>query len=175
MVRRGELSAREELHRNRTWLRVERASVDDYLKEHGKFTRKRPVPSHPGIRLADILKELEALTAAVEGLTAGAAVDLDRAKLERERDDLRALALAHQATIARLLSAGELQRAADRERSTALEHMKTAFDANERADKLRLSAYAEIEAIISVSASGVPGHPGDLDGHAGVLRRDKGA
>lgn len=90
-----------------------------------------------------------------------AAVPVDGTqRLAQERDDLRARVVELQETVLRLRAAADLQRRADAERATEVEHLIEALRASERAGELHRRATTELEEAVAGAA--LPGHPGEL-------------
>lgn len=81
-------------------------------------------------------------------------------ELARERDDLRARVVELQEAVLRFRAAADLQRRADAERDTEVEHLMEALRAAERAGELQRCAAAELEEAIAGMA--LPGHPGEI-------------
>lgn len=147
MIERGLLSGGQQQRGTRfVWL-VDVSSIEAYLNEHGQFKKKRRES-----RLDKIEAELAALRAAIGGAATAPA------DVERERNDLRATVVTLREALARAHSVAELQREAEAERATMIEHLQTAAAAGERADALRRQAMAELEAAIAAASR--PGHLG---------------
>lgn len=144
LVKVGSLEARVEQHGQRTWIRVERTSVDAYLRTHGAFER------------ATSAARLAKLESRVESFARANAIPAPRgrevAALERETADLRARASRLEAALARVRTASDLQREADRRRAEMLEHLQKAIRAGQAADEFRLRAIEELESAVSSSA-----------------------
>ncbi len=123
------------------------------MAQHGAFTGARRAGSTRVDALEREVAELrEALAIGDPGLR--------EARTQRERDDLRAEVVTVRDALARARTVAELQREADVERASIVEHLLAAVSAGERADALRRNAIAEMEDAITASSQA--GHPGDL-------------
>jgi hypothetical protein len=138
------------------WL-VDEASLERLLREHGRFDKRRRSES-PASRLKRVEAELASLRRAFDeaGLDVSGASDA----VARERDDLRAEVSTLREALARSREAAELQRDADAERASIIEHLAAAAAASERADTLRRRAFHELEDALAGALG--PGHAGDL-------------
>ena len=155
MVGRGLLTGAYERHGKREWLRIDASSVDSYLRDHGPVKR-----GSTRSRLEAIEEKVAAIAMQAAGARlAGSDLSRERA-LEDERDKLRATAVTLQNALARMRAASELQREADRERASVVQHLQAALGASERADELRLRAISELEGAVSNAT--LPGHAGEL-------------
>jgi len=130
---------------------IERLTVEAHLSEHGRYDENRVT------RRVGRLQELEDEVAVLRELVRNGRVDVGADEdVVRERDDLRAAVVSLEEVLARTRVAVELQRDADTERASIVEHLLAAVAAGERADALRRQAQTNLEeALASFTA---PGH-----------------
>jgi excisionase family DNA binding protein len=150
----GELKGVKLARGTRFAWRVDEASVEEYLVQHGKFAGTRRA-SRP--RMRNIERDIAGLR---ELVLAGAPVG-GLEQIQRERDDLRASVVTLTEAVARSRTVADLQAQADTERAAMIQHLLAAASAGERADALRRAAAAELkEAVATASRAG----------HLGALR-----
>ena len=146
------------------WL-VDRASVDRYLSEHGRFEGRRRGRTSRLERvewelstLREALSSLQGTASSREHGAAGGPAH-DEASWP-ERDALRVQVINLQEALARAEAVMELQRQVQDERAVAFNHLLAAAASAERVDALQRQALAEMQEALS--AFGRPGHPGEM-------------
>jgi hypothetical protein len=154
LIRKKRLKARKLQQGKRFLWLVDEESLERYAREHRRLTRRR---RRRGSRLQAIEAELASLRRVLDDadLTEGTSL-----AIARERDDLRAEVITLREALARTRDVAELQRDADAERATVIEHLTAAAAASERADALRRRAVHELEGALATALG--PGHAGDL-------------
>lgn len=162
LIAQNKLKARQHYVGNKrfVWL-VDETSIERHLREHGRYDKPKRRTLQG--RVERIESELASLRDALK--TAG--VDADAKPLgatdpgvERERDELRAEVSTLRDALARTRDVAELQRLADTERASVIEHLTGAAAASERADAHRRRAMTELEEALAGAIG--PRHPGDL-------------
>lgn len=154
LIARGSLRATRRPRQSRFSWEIEPASVDAYLKEHGRRDgRKRHAPSRLTVLEREVAEIRSALTA--DGRPRGDP-DSDAA---RERDRLRVELGQAREILARMGMAAELQQKAADERSVMTQALLSAIAAGERADRLGREAAVQLGEAVSDVA-----RPGNLDG-----------
>lgn len=155
LLERGDLTGRQEARGGRFSWRVSEASLEKYLDAHGPFAGRRRGASRLG-ELEDEVRQLRDLLSGTGARPGRAATS------QQELDDLRAEAMSLRDAMARLRTAAELQRQADKERARTIQHLLEAASAAERADALRRNAIAELEDGLAAMTQAP--HPGGLGG-----------
>jgi chromosome segregation ATPase len=153
LLARGLLVGKQERRGSRFQWWVDAASVNAYLHEHGAFRRQRRES-----RIDRLEAELDALRATVDSQGSSGPPKNQDTATERERDDLRAAVVALRDALAYAHSVAELQREAEAERASMVEHLQAAVAAGERADALRRRALTELEQALA--GASIPGHLG---------------
>jgi excisionase family DNA binding protein len=159
LIEKGLLEGTQQQWGSRFRWRVDAASLDRFLAEHGPYEGRRT----PKSRMERIETELSLLREAVHalGTTVGSenpAQATDDAS--RERDDFRARVVNVEEALARAHAVAELQRDADAERAAVVEHLLAAAAAAEKADSFRRRALSEMEEALAGFTR--PGHAGQM-------------
>lgn len=152
----GKLRGVSEVHGSRSYRRVEEESITELLAS-GRPDRRRALrPS----RLQSVEAELEALRRTVDSLVAGTTPAVSGvSSAEQERDELRVRVVNLEEALARMATAGELQREADAARAKVVEHLLAALTGAEQADALRRQALDNLEEALATFRR--PGHVGE--------------
>jgi excisionase family DNA binding protein len=155
MLEAGELSGRKIPWGTRFKWRVDGSSVTEGIGS--AQARSADARRARKSRLTSVEAAVQQLLSAGQRpLSVGPAAD----GVARERDDLRARVVTLEDALARARTVADLQRQADAERATVVEHLMAALSAAERADQLRRTVAAELDD--AASALRYPGHPGEL-------------
>lgn len=155
LLARGELTGQRVPRGTRfAWL-ADEASIASYVASHGEFGAPRR--SSAAARVTALEQEITRLRALIEGEDSPSGA---LARLQSERDDLRATVVTMRDALARMRTVANLQRQADAERSAVVEHLLAASAASERADALRRLAVEQLED--AVAAATQPAHLGEL-------------
>jgi hypothetical protein len=155
LIARGILEATKEPRGTRFTWRIDEDSLNSFLAENGPYEGRR---KRRGSLTGNMEAELSTWHALLHRANGGTGAPSDTDSTGRERDDLRARVVSLEEALSRSQVAAELQRGADEERATVVQHLLLAAAAAERADALRRQALAQMqEAVAGFSRAGHPG------------------